>query len=322
MEVYLQLLADAGVVICPKELNGLLSLQSSCGVVLLHVAAISGSINNIELLLKIGLPIDAKSHGFTPLSRAVACGQSVSVEFLIAKGASTAIKTLTGGSLLHLAASAGQIESAKILMKNGFQIEEKDNDGLTSLYTAAEHDQFEFADFLLLEGANEFSGTDGTTLLHLAAARGSTTAIISFLDLGFDIEALNDNGYNPLYFAAKAGKLDSIKLLMNNGSDLLTRDKDGNSLLHIAVEENDSVAVQMLIDAGISVDITAGYWSLTPLHICAVNRNMNIAELLICNNANIKCKTSDGRTPLDIALKNNNPDMVCLLTSFEKLHIA
>lgn len=322
MEVYLQLLADAGVVICPKELNGLLSLQSSCGVVLLHVAALSGSIKNIELLLKIGLPVDAKSHGFTPLSRAVTSGQPGSVEFLITKGANKAIKTLTGGSLLHLAASAGQTESAKILMKCGFRIDEKDDEGLTPLYTAAEHDQFEFADFLLLEGADEFTSTDSTTLLHLAAARGSTTAIICFLDLGFDIDALNDHGYTPLYFAAKAGKLDSIKVLMNNGSDLLTRDKDGNSLLHIAVEENDSVAVQTLIDAGINVDIAAGYWSLTPLHICAVNRNMNVAELLICNDANIKCKTNDGRTPLDIALKNNDPDMVCLLTSFQKLHIA
>ncbi|XP_014294571.1 putative ankyrin repeat protein RF_0381 isoform X2 [Halyomorpha halys] len=322
MEDYLLLLADAGVIICPKELNGLLSLQSSCGVVLLHVAALSGSINNIELLLKIGLPIDAKSHGFTPLSRAVSCGQSESVEFLIKKGANKDIKTTTGGSLLHLAASAGQIESAKILMKHGFKIDEKDNDNLTPLYTAAEHDQFEFADFLIEEGADVFASNDGTTFLHIAASRGSSTAIIYFLDIGIDIEAPNDYEYIPLYFAAKAGKCDAIKVLTNNGADLLTRDKDGNSLLHIAVEENDSVAVQTLINAGISVDITAGYWGLTPLHICAVNQNMDLAQLLICNKANIYCKTHDGRTPLDIALKNNDADMVSFISSFEKLLIS
>lgn len=62
---------------------------------------------------------------------------------------------------------------------------------------------------------------------------------------------------------------------------------------------------------------------MTPLHVSSVYGNMNIFELLVNYNANIKCRDEDNGTPLQFAAAEGNlqVDVYIITHKFPKKNI-
>jgi ankyrin repeat protein len=69
--------------------------------------------------------------------------------------------------------------------------------------------------------------TDGSTLLHLAAAVGDASVAQSLISSGCNINAKSIAGKTPLHYAAITGKLEIGKLLVSHGADVLLADNGG-----------------------------------------------------------------------------------------------
>ena len=89
----------------------------------LHLAAASGSVEAVRLLLAPPVGADARAariNNFTPLHSAAMQGHAAVCELLLAAGAEVNVQTDPQGySPLHSAAFAGHIEAIRVLLAHG-----------------------------------------------------------------------------------------------------------------------------------------------------------------------------------------------------------
>jgi ankyrin repeat protein len=120
----------------------------------LHLAAIMGHKEIVELLIAAGADVNAKTDfGFTPLNYAVVDGRKVIVELLIAKGADVNAKDdVYGRTPLHRAAYKGYKELAELFLAKGADVNAKNAGGDTPLDLGISNDETETADLLRKHG--------------------------------------------------------------------------------------------------------------------------------------------------------------------------
>jgi ankyrin repeat protein len=91
---------------------------------------------------------------------------------------------------------------------------------------------------------------------------------------------------------------------------VLSVDNSGQSLLHIAVDGINYSAIKSLFDLGIGVQLinSGDKFNMTPMHIAAINFDIEIFSLLMTNGPNMKIKDSEGKTPGDYLRENDDID--------------
>lgn len=200
----------------------------------------------------------------------------------------------------------------------------------------------------------EISKLGPDTLINAVKER-STKCVKLLIDAGIDINKKNRNEITALYEATISGYKNIVKLLVENGAkldiiddiykrsllheavrfksidivnilidaniNLDTRDCEGKSALHFAASNGHFKIAQQLINAGISLNLVTekGYYSETALHNAIEFNHNEIATLLIYSGAdlNIKRDYFDSKTAIDIAVENENIDLVRLLMETE-----
>lgn len=105
-----------------------------------------------------------------------------------------------------------------------------------------------------------------------------------------------------------------------HGQDLLSfvnEDDNCNTLLHYTVKTGNRDITEHLLTRGIQVNIQNAFGE-TPLHHCSgQNKNLELAKLLFFKGANPYMKNSLGDSPLDLAKRYGNYDLVSLFTVAE-----
>jgi ankyrin repeat protein len=91
----------------------------------LHLAAVSGDTNLIEIILQHGATVDIRNdHGQTPLIVAAGRGQADAVSLLLDHGADIQATSKTyGRTALHEAAEFEQVEAARVLLQRGIKVD-------------------------------------------------------------------------------------------------------------------------------------------------------------------------------------------------------
>ncbi len=194
------------------------------------------------------------------------------------------------------------------------------------------------ADDLLFDPATKI------TLLHMAAASGSSETLRYLLDRGLAINDPDIQGNTPLHFAALCGYMEGISFLLDNGADLTAENQweivpwqvartgkvmhqlhpeDGIGLpvksLREAVETEDAVAVKSLLQLEVNPNLlNHGDHQVEfrlPLHMSVDTKNLQIMQLLLEYGADPNAPNLPIHIPLEQAIKQNNIKMVQLLLS-------
>lgn len=155
---------------------------------------------------------------------------------------------------------------------------------------------------------------EGNLPLHVAARDGRLVIARSLVEHGADPNAVNDKGETPVLIAFVNGKIKLGEMLMKHGAG-----DDPQSLLFALAEEGvadrDGIAFLLREGAGINALNADGR---TPIHIAVANDQVLLATRLVRAGADVNRPDSQGRMPLALALEKErvNRHIIVLLRQY------
>ncbi len=296
--------------------------RDSDGNTLLHQSASLGDFETTRVLLTYGGadPDAANYRGEVPLHAAAANGH-LFVCSLLLKGrggssdkAATAAATTTmrpvtgvdprnedGQTPLMYACFRGHRDVVRFLLYVGAESSSASELGLTCAHAAAQEGHLEVLETLLeaeeKKAGNERGGADprrtmswsttkeGHTPLHLAASSGNVDCLKRLIAAGADVNAKDAKGVTPLILSAFVDQLSSVRALLSAGADATVADEDGFTALHAATQEGHLEVVEEILGqedrvVGRILEATNGDGS-TPLVMAVRENDMEMVKLLI-----------------------------------------
>ena len=246
------------------------------------------------------------------------------MSFLISKGIN--LNTQTYGvknTALNLAVRKDNRGAVKLLINAGANVDLPDKDTATPLH-AATRNRIDILKDLIKAGANLEIATDkGGTPLIVAAAVAQYDATIELIKAGSNVNAVDHLGRTPLHNNVAeddnlSDRLKITKLLINSGADLTIKDNNEATPLVLAVVNNNSDMAREIITSKRNNGINSqDYKGFSSLHFAASRNNLEIAELLLSNGANVNIETyNDGLTPIYGAITRCHPEMYDLLRKY------
>ncbi|KAK3927379.1 Ankyrin repeat, PH and SEC7 domain containing protein secG [Frankliniella fusca] len=210
---------------------------------------------------------------------------------------------------MHYAAEQGNLEVLHILLRAGCSVDIGDSDDVTPLHLAAARDNPEAVALLINCGAKvNRKSIDGTGPLHMAAARGFIETANILLKHGASVNALDRSDRTPLLLAVSRGLEDMVKLLISHGAKVNVEDILGYTPLCQAVWQQEKEIVSLLLAAGAKLT-----HSDRLLHCAILHRCPDIARLLISAGSIVNLRDDSGDTPLILAARSGQIDVVNLL---------
>ncbi len=126
------------------------------------------------------------------------------------------------------------------------------------------------------------------------------------------------NGLTPLSNAVLSQDISKIMSLLAQNVDLEVKNLDGETALHIAAREGYSNIVNILLKCGSQVNTQddSGYepTGYTPLHEAAKFGHVDILNILLEYGADVNLRTVNLRSPLYLAVYNNNVEIIDVLS--------
>jgi ankyrin repeat protein len=319
------------------ELKGLyLETKNSGKQTALYTAAKNNHFLIVKYLVEQGAEINAREKdGWSILHRAVATNNLSMVQYLVENGANLHIKTNYAketplemakndkkdpqiiaylvSAVLQLqeqldnqflkTAEKGDLERVKQLLKEGANISAKNNVQQSALYVAVRGNQFAIVKYLVEQGAEiNAREKDGWSILHRAVATNNLSIVQYLVENGADLDVKTNYAKETPLEMAKKDKKDQemIQYLINV------------NFLN-AVEKKNIDEIQKFLNQGAQLEAkTECQW--TALHHAARGNDSKVITFLINQGANTKAKDWEGKTPLDIAIKFSQKEIIDLLS--------
>eukprot|EP00794_Sanderia_malayensis_P016212 gene16212-17843_t len=211
----------------------------------------------------------------------------------------------SGKTALHAAASKGHIDVLIVLAyKAAGNIDVTDKFKRTPMYIAVEKGHLVAAQFLHKAGASlSTRNFEGMGLLHVAAHKGNTRMLKWLLTLKLSVNDQDNGGWSSLMWAAEEGRLESLKLLISKGASGDLRDKEMNTSLHWAAMTGKLQGCQELLDINCNINAVNMYGD-TPLHIAARESNSDVVKLFLIRGSDTSIRNNDGKLPMDVCVNN------------------
>ncbi|GMI65206.1 tetratricopeptide repeat 10 [Hibiscus trionum] len=222
------------------------------------------------------------------------------------------IKDANKRGAIHFAAREGKTEVCKFLLEElKLDVDTRDEDGETPLLHAARQGHTLTAKYLLECGANPTIPSDlGATALHHSAGIGNIELLKHILAKSVEVDSQSDAG-TPLVWAAGHGQHDAVKVLLEHNANPNAETEDDVTPLLSAVAAGSLACLDLLIQAGAKVNITAG--GATPLHIAADLGNPELINSLLKAGADPNVIDEDGQKPIQVAAASGQRKAVEIL---------
>jgi len=214
------------------------------------------------------------------------------------------------------AARAGDIERVKTLLEADPRLlVARDPMGNTALIIAVNSGHAALADLLFDAGVEPG--------LHEAAAIGDSHRVRAALERDpSQLDTDSPEGFTPLALAAHFGHLEVMRQLIDRGADLnrVATHHLAVTPLHAALFGRQVDAALLLIERGADVTRARGGsgWKRagwTALHYAAGMGFSTLVQPLLDRGADPTRADEEGKTPIDVAIDANHPDIVDVLRS-------
>jgi SMI1/KNR4 family protein SUKH-1/ankyrin repeat protein len=155
-----------------------------------------------------------------------------------------------------------------------------------------------------------FDGAGISSLHHAAQDTQSTDRLSCLIAAGHDVNTrIRGSGESPLWSAVVVENLPAVELLIKAGADVnAVSTKHGNSPLH----SSDAQITTVLLKNGANPNLINNY-GCSPLHSAAYFGRDEALKLLLEYGADKSLRDKEGKTPLDHAVENDQPNVIALL---------
>ena len=205
---------------------------------------------------------------------------------------------------LHFAAGYNRVGVVEFLLSKGADVHAKDKGGLVPLHNACSYGHYEVTELLVKHGASvNVCDLWRFTPLHEGAAKGKYDIVKLLLKHGADASKKNRDGHTP------------IDLVKEGDQDVLDLLRGDSALLDAAKKGNVTRVQKLLTPENINCRDSQGRNS-TPLHLAAGYNNLEVAELLLENGADVNAQDKGGLIPLHNASSYGHLDIAALLIRY------
>ncbi|XP_041263953.1 palmitoyltransferase ZDHHC13 isoform X4 [Onychostruthus taczanowskii] len=186
----------------------------------------------------------------------------------------------------------GMLEQCKELVEAGYDVRQPDKENVTLLHWAAINNRQELVKYYISKGAvvDQLGGDLNSTPLHWAIRQGHLPMVVLLLKCGADPSLIDGEGFSSIHLAVLFQHMPIIAYLIARGQNIDTTDFNGqtplmltaqkaigpepikfllkfnpslsavdnvqkNTALHWAIASGNTSAVDLLLEAGASLDI-------------------------------------------------------------------
>ena len=264
-----------------------LNAQDNSGMSLLHCAVKNKQDAIVTYLVRVRAcsPKTQMKNGTSPVFDAAKSGTAEQVKLLLTFGADPNAATTSGLTALHQAAARGNLDMVKELVQAGAEVNAVTKDGRTPIFYAAERGKASTVSYLLDKKAEiNLADEKGVTPLILAARSGNA-ALVKFLVVNkkANFAATAKDGTTALIAGAKTPEI--VKFLAEKMPNVNGVDPDGNTVLHLCAETADEETVRKLLYYGAKEDLPNKKGE-TPILLAARAGNTDMVKRLL--NMNVK----------------------------------
>ncbi|XP_053323646.1 ankyrin repeat and SOCS box protein 10 isoform X5 [Spea bombifrons] len=207
---------------------------------------------------------------------------------------------------LYVTATRGYAECLQLLLREGADVEFAPG-GESALHGACENAQPKCAEILLRYGANPNSRSEeGTFPLHRCTTHQSYPCSKLLLQYGAHVNSQSeDEEETPLHVASRHGMWEHVDLYLRYGAAVNKKNVNGETPLCAACGQPQSPqeleqyfqVCRRLIESG--ADIHAGDRDQqTPLHVACKSANPQVVELLLEHGAEVNIMSYSGNTAM------------------------
>jgi uncharacterized protein len=179
------------------------------------------------------------------------------IRSLVTQHADVNTRSEDGSTALLWAAHSNDLDAADLLLRAGADVNAANDFRMTPLSQACTNGSDAFVRLLLKSGANPNTPiATGVTPLMTCAKSGSVDAVRRLLEFGAAIDAREPaQNQTALMWAAAEHQPAVAKALIEAHADLKAHSKAGFTALHFAARQGDQEMVQLLLAAGVNVNI-------------------------------------------------------------------
>lgn len=210
------------------------------------------------------------------------------------------------------AVMSGDVESVKKYIASGADVNYVGESKQSSLAVAALYGHIRVVNVLIEHGADTDLPIGGykETPLILASGEGRIKTIKALLSAGADINIKSADGRTALIEAAGNGHTEVVNILLRAGAAVNIKGPEGKTALMLAADDRE--VVEALLDKGAELEAKDDF-GRTPLFYAVVMHQLNKLRVLLNGGVNVKAKSNDGLTALDLAERYGFDEVINIL---------
>ncbi|XP_069660200.1 palmitoyltransferase ZDHHC13 [Haliaeetus albicilla] len=216
----------------------------------------------------------------------------------------------------------GIVERCKELVEAGYDVRQPDKENVTLLHWAAINNRQELVKYYISKGAivDQLGGDLNSTPLHWAIRQGHLPMVMLLLKCGADPSLIDGEGFSSIHLAVLFQHMPIIAYLISKGQNVDTTDFNGQTPLMLSAQKAvGPEPTRFLLKFNPSLSAVDNVQKNTALHWAITSGNTSAVDLLLEAGASLDIKNAKGETPLDLAYQSLNRFMVYMVKEEERM---
>ncbi|KFQ53549.1 Palmitoyltransferase ZDHHC13, partial [Nestor notabilis] len=216
----------------------------------------------------------------------------------------------------------GMIDRCKELVEAGYDVRQPDKENVTLLHWAAINNRQELVKYYISKGAivDQLGGDLNSTPLHWAIRQGHLPMVMLLLKCGADPSLIDGEGFSSIHLAVLFQHVPIVAYLISKGQNVDTTDFNGQTPLMLAAQKAiGPEPTRFLLKFNPSLNAVDNVQKNTALHWAIASGNTSAVDLLLEAGASLDIKNVKGETPRDLAYQSLNRFMVYMVKEEERM---